>query len=43
MIRDSAKKVTPEVVATRAAQRDKTGAWPHKEVKAAAELGFLGM
>ena len=43
MIRDSAKKVATEVVAPTAAERDKTQAWPHKELKAAAELGFLGM
>lgn len=43
MIRDSAKKVATEVVAPTAAERDKTGAWPHEELKAAAALGFLGM
>lgn len=43
MIRDSAKKVATEVVAPTAAERDKTAAWPHNELKAAAELGFLGM
>ncbi|MNO63212.1 Acyl-CoA dehydrogenase [compost metagenome] len=43
MIRDAARKVAQEVVATTAAERDRTGAWPHAELKAVAELGFLGM
>lgn len=43
LIRDSARKVAIEVVAATAAERDRTGAWPRSELKAAAELGFLGM
>ncbi|MBB6095817.1 alkylation response protein AidB-like acyl-CoA dehydrogenase [Povalibacter uvarum] len=43
MIRDSARKVATEIVATTAAERDRTGEWPREELKAAAELGFLGM
>lgn len=43
LIRDSARKVATEVVAATAAARDRTGAWPERELKAAAELGFLGM
>lgn len=43
LIRDSARKVASEVVAATAAERGRSGAWPHKELKAAAELGFLGM
>jgi alkylation response protein AidB-like acyl-CoA dehydrogenase len=43
MIRDSARKVAAEVVAPTAAERDRTSAWPHKEIEAVGELGFLGM
>lgn len=43
MIRDSARKVAAEVVAPTAADRDRNAAWPHKELQAVGELGFLGM
>ena len=43
MIRDSARKVAAEVVATTAAERDRTSAWPHNELKAVGDLGFMGM
>ncbi|RJF91887.1 acyl-CoA dehydrogenase family protein [Noviherbaspirillum saxi] len=43
MIRDAARKVAREVVAATAAERDRTAAWPRDELRAAAELGFLGM
>lgn len=43
MIRDAARKVAQEVVGATAAERDRTGAWPHAELKAVADLGFLGM
>ncbi|MFM0504788.1 acyl-CoA dehydrogenase family protein [Paraburkholderia caffeinilytica] len=43
MIRDSARRVANEIVAPTAAQRDRESAWPHAEIKALAELGFLGM
>jgi alkylation response protein AidB-like acyl-CoA dehydrogenase len=43
MIRDSARKVAQEIVATTAAARDRSGAWPREELRAIAELGFLGM
>ena len=34
MIRDSARKVATEVVATTAAERDRTSAWPRDEPQA---------
>jgi alkylation response protein AidB-like acyl-CoA dehydrogenase len=43
MIRDSARKVAQGVVAPTAAERDRTSAWPRRELKAAADAGFLGM
>ncbi|GGD75838.1 hypothetical protein GCM10010985_32960 [Caballeronia grimmiae] len=43
LIRDSARRVAREIVAPTAAERDLTSAWPRKELKALAELGFLGM
>ncbi|WP_191833723.1 acyl-CoA dehydrogenase family protein [Pseudomonas fluorescens] len=43
MIRDSARKVAAEVVAPTAAERDRSAAWPRSELRAVAELGFLGM
>src|SRR5262245_18858127 len=43
MIRDSARTVATEVVAATAAERDRTSAWPREELKAVADLGFLGM
>ncbi|WP_213307278.1 acyl-CoA dehydrogenase family protein [Paraburkholderia sacchari] len=43
MIRDSARRVAAEVIAPTAAERDRTSAWPHAELKALADLGFLGM
>jgi alkylation response protein AidB-like acyl-CoA dehydrogenase len=43
LVRDSARKVATEVIAPTAAERDRTAAWPREELKAAAELGFLGM
>jgi alkylation response protein AidB-like acyl-CoA dehydrogenase len=43
MIRDSARKAAAELVAPTAAERDRSGAWPRDELKAVAELGFLGM
>lgn len=43
MIRDAARKAAVELVAPTAAERDRTSAWPHKELKAVAELGFLGI
>ncbi|QBQ99354.1 acyl-CoA dehydrogenase family protein [Paraburkholderia pallida] len=43
LIRDSARRVAAEVVAPTAAERDRTSAWPHAELAALADLGFLGM
>ena len=43
MIRDAARRLAVEVIAPTAAERDRTGAWPHAEIKALAEGGFLGM
>lgn len=43
MIRESARRVAGEVVAPTAAERDRSGAWPHAEIRAVAEVGFMGM
>ncbi|KXU82923.1 acyl-CoA dehydrogenase [Paraburkholderia monticola] len=43
MIRDSARRVANDLIAPTAAQRDRESAWPRAEIKALAELGFLGM
>ena len=43
MIRESARRVANEVVASTAAERDRSSAWPHDEIRAVAELGFMGM
>jgi alkylation response protein AidB-like acyl-CoA dehydrogenase len=43
LIRQTARRLAREVVAPTAAARDKSGAWPHEELKAIAELGFMGM
>ncbi|HBD35232.1 MAG TPA: acyl-CoA dehydrogenase, partial [Cupriavidus sp.] len=43
MIRDAARRITADVIAPTAAERDRTSAWPHNELKALAELGYLGM
>jgi len=43
LVRDSARRVAAEVVAPTAAERDRTSAWPRKELQALADLGFLGM
>ncbi|MCA0243674.1 MAG: acyl-CoA dehydrogenase family protein [Proteobacteria bacterium] len=43
MVRDSARKVAQEVVAPTAAERDRSAAWPRRELQAVADLGFLGM
>ncbi|WP_025599212.1 acyl-CoA dehydrogenase family protein [Burkholderia sp. WSM2230] len=43
LIRNTARRVASEIVAPTAAQRDLTSAWPRNELKALAELGFLGM
>jgi len=43
MIRDSARRVAAEIIAPTAAERDRTSAWPYAELKALAELGYLGM
>src|SRR5262245_55357115 len=43
LIRDSARKVALQVVGAKAAERDRSGAWPRAELAAVAELGFLGM
>jgi len=42
-VRDLARKVATEVIAPTAAARDRDAAWPHGELKALAELGFMGM
>ncbi|HLT26753.1 MAG TPA: acyl-CoA dehydrogenase family protein [Zeimonas sp.] len=43
LIRDSARRVTAEVIAPTAAERDRTGAWPKDELKALADVGLTGM
>ncbi|MBN3755610.1 acyl-CoA dehydrogenase [Paraburkholderia sp. Tr-20389] len=43
MIRDAARRVAQDIVAATAAERDRTSAWPRNELKAAGEMGFLGM
>lgn len=43
LIRDTARRVAVEVIGPSAAERDRTSAWPHLELRALAELGFLGM
>ena len=43
MIRESARRVAKEVVAPTAADRDRSGAWPRDEIRAVAEVGFMGM
>jgi len=43
MIRDAARRITADVIAPTAAERDRTSAWPRNELKALAELGYLGM
>ncbi|HKU94346.1 MAG TPA: acyl-CoA dehydrogenase family protein [Vineibacter sp.] len=42
-VRDLARQVATEVIAPTAAARDRDAAWPHAELKALAELGFMGM
>ncbi|MDW5444193.1 acyl-CoA dehydrogenase family protein [Polaromonas sp. SM01] len=43
IIRESARRVATEVVGSTAAERDRTSAWPHAEIKAVADVGFMGM
>lgn len=43
MVRDSARKVSKEVIAPTAAARDQSQAWPFDELKTVGDLGFLGM
>ena len=43
MIRESARRVASEVVASTAAERDRSSAWPYDEIRAVAEVGFMGM
>ncbi len=43
MVHDVARKVAVDVIAPTAAERDRTAAWPHAELKALANLGFMGM
>ena len=37
IIRESARRVATEVAGSTAAERDRTGAWPHDEIKAVAD------
>ncbi len=43
MTRDAARRIAQEVIAPTAAERDRTSAWPHRELEALGELGFMGM
>jgi alkylation response protein AidB-like acyl-CoA dehydrogenase len=43
LIRETARRVASEIVGPTAARRDSESAWPRDELKALAELGFLGM
>lgn len=43
LVRESARKLATDVVGRTAAERDRTCAWPHDEIKAVAEAGFMGM
>lgn len=43
LIRQAARRLAREVIAPTAAARDKSHAWPHEELKAVSELGFMGM
>lgn len=42
-VRDLARQVATDVIAPTAAARDRDAAWPTAELKALAELGFMGM
>ncbi|MFV0279722.1 MAG: acyl-CoA dehydrogenase family protein [Rhodoblastus sp.] len=43
MVRDVARGIAADAIAPTAAERDRTAAWPHAELKALAKLGFMGM
>lgn len=43
MTRDVARGVAADAIAPTAAERDRNAAWPHAELKALADLGFMGM
>ena len=43
MVRDVARGVAADAIAPTAMERDRTAAWPHAELKALADLGFMGM
>ncbi|MGB3864605.1 MAG: acyl-CoA dehydrogenase family protein [Xanthobacteraceae bacterium] len=43
MVRDVARGVAADAIAPTATERDRTAAWPHAELKALANLGFMGM
>jgi len=43
MVRDTARRLGREVLAPTAAERDRTSAWPAKELRVLAAQGFMGM
>ena len=43
MIRDSARKISRDILAPSAAERDRTSAWPTQELQALGEQGLMGM
>ena len=43
MVRETARQLARGVIAPGAAERDRTASWPHAELKAMSELGFMGM
>lgn len=42
-VRDAARRVAHDRIAPTAAERDRDSRWPHAELKAIGELGFMGM
>jgi len=43
LVRDTARRLGREVLAPTAAERDRTSAWPAKELRVLAAQGFMGM
>jgi len=42
-MRDAARRVTRDIIAPTAAERDRNAVWPRQELAAMSDLGFLGM
>lgn len=43
MVQDVARGIAADTLAQTAAERDRTSAWPHNELKELGRLGFMGM